>query len=131
MSKVDKKLVLWLILSGIAFISFLLFFTVFLELIYIGCLATSLSTVIIAYLLLWLSEKINFGSDEWSETSKNEKMVKEGGKKKVNLGKDGRKKESSFLDRLKGKKTCDNCGAELEYKEEMDSYYCPECHEYN
>lgn len=35
-----------------------------------------------------------------------------------------------LIDSLKGKETCDECGSELEYKESMDSYYCPECHEY-
>ncbi len=37
---------------------------------------------------------------------------------------------SSLLDGLTKEKTCDECGSELVYKEDYDSYYCPECHEY-
>ncbi|MGM0509841.1 MAG: hypothetical protein ACQESD_01765 [Thermoplasmatota archaeon] len=44
----------------------------------------------------------------------------------------GKKKSlfSSLKDSLDGKETCDECGTELEYKEEMDSWYCPTCHSY-
>lgn len=51
--------------------------------------------------------------------------------KKVGTG--SRKKEdSSFSVRalFKKKKTCERCGKELEYKEQMGSYYCPDCHTY-
>ena len=130
MGKADKRVVLWLFLSGVVFVAFFYTFNVFFGLNYIGCFATAFSTFIVGYLLLLITERINFGSDEWYETSDKEEVVKEEATKKVNLGKDDKKKKSSFLDKLKGKKTCDNCGAELEYKEEMDSYYCPECHEY-
>lgn len=37
----------------------------------------------------------------------------------------------TFIDKLlKKKKTCDECGSELEYREAYDSWYCPECHTY-
>ena len=126
----DKRVVLWLVLSGITFIAFLLLFTVFLEFKYTGCFATAFGTIVVSYLLLWASEKISFGSDEWYEATEEEKTVNEETKGKVNLGKEGKRKKSSFLDKLKRKKTCDNCGTELEYREEVESYYCPECHEY-
>ncbi len=28
------------------------------------------------------------------------------------------------------KKTCEECGTELVYKEDFESYYCPNCHSY-
>lgn len=49
----------------------------------------------------------------------------------TDFAKKKRKKNLSFIERLLGKKkTCDECGTELEYREAYDSYYCPECHTY-
>lgn len=37
-------------------------------------------------------------------------------------------KDVSFFDKILGKKKiCDECGSELIYKKNYDSYYCPEC----
>jgi len=51
--------------------------------------------------------------------------------KVMNISKKNRVKKLSLLDKIRGKNTCENCGTELIYKEEMDSYYCPQCHDYN
>ena len=40
-------------------------------------------------------------------------------------------KKGSFFERIfKKEKVCEDCGTELEYREEYESYYCPECHTY-
>ena len=50
--------------------------------------------------------------------------------KEADIDFEQKKKESdvSFMDKvLRRKKTCEDCGSELMYKESYDSYYCPEC----
>ncbi len=125
MVRYDKTVLIWLILSAILFIVFFTIFNVIIGFQFIGCFFTAISTVIFSYLILLAIEKINTDNDveffsDREQTSKERKDVK-------NIGK---KKKSSFLDKLTGGKTCNTCGTELVYKEEMDSYYCPECHEY-
>lgn len=41
-----------------------------------------------------------------------------------------KRKKSGSLNIFSSENECDTCGTEMEYKEEMDCYYCPECHEY-
>lgn len=50
------------------------------------------------------------------------------------FGTKGEKEEDkgpfSIFTNIFSKKTCEKCGTELEYREEMESYYCPECRDY-
>lgn len=41
-----------------------------------------------------------------------------------------KKKKSSFLNIFSDEKRCEDCDTELVYKEDMDSYFCPECRDY-
>lgn len=87
-----------------------------------------------AYLVYWIKKNffernIEFSDikqepskERYEETSERQYSVETVAEKK--------KERGSFLDFLKGKKRCETCGTELEYKEGMDSYYCPVCHEY-
>jgi len=64
-----------------------------------------------------------------------EEKQKEGTKKrkvKASINRTGtpRKKKGVFGDLFKKKKRCDECGRELVYRKEFESYYCPECHTY-
>lgn len=68
-------------------------------------------------------------SSKRSMKEKRREMEKEefGEKEKIEI-KSGKKRRSFSL--LGRKKECEYCGTELVYKEEYDSYYCPECHDY-
>jgi len=42
----------------------------------------------------------------------------------------GKRKKSGLLNILSRNNKCDHCGTEMEYREEMDCNYCPNCREY-
>jgi len=42
----------------------------------------------------------------------------------------GKRKKSGILNIFSRKNKCDHCGTEMEYKAEMDCYFCPECRDY-
>lgn len=68
-----------------------------------------------------------------SMMSTREREALEKKKRSTSYEKAHSKRKRSFfsLDRLFSKeKKCDECGVELEYREDFDSYYCPECHTY-
>ncbi len=95
---------------------------------------SAFATVIVSFLIFELFLTPRSSKDKRKESTKNSEDTTaysrdEKIEKKVNIGKEDQKK-GSFLDTFKRKKTCDTCGTELEYKEEVGSYYCPECHEY-
>lgn len=103
-----------------------------------SCLLSVIGGFVLIYLFILTSDYIFTEEDEepvFEESSSSSDIDKkvsqeEVARKDVDIGKEESKKKSSFLDKIRGKKTCENCGTELIYKEEMDSYYCPECHEY-
>ena len=105
----DALLLVSFLLFGVAIGFFFLLYVVtfrFAE----SCFTSLISVFGIYYILVLLRTKSNiFGSEE-------ERTEGEG--------------SGSIFDDIFGKKTCEGCGTELVYKEEMDSYYCPECHEY-
>jgi len=68
-----------------------------------------------------------------SEGLKPDKMkVKTNGSKVPDSKKPSRQKESLLpkLNLFSRKKKCNECGTELEYREEYHSHYCPKCHTY-
>ncbi len=103
-----------------------------------SCLLSVIGGFVLIYLFILTSDYIFTEEDEepvFEESSSSSDIDKkvsqeEVARKDVDIGKEESKKKSSFLDKIRGKNTCENCGTELIYKEEMDSYYCPECHEY-
>ena len=133
----DKSITLGIII--VILVTIALFFPVF---IFMGvyfessflnsCFISFVIAVVIFYVFIWSRGSIQKGKREKEkvEEGKKEVSVDDIGQKKVEIGKQSRKKKTSLLEKFKGKKTCNNCGAELEYKENFDSYYCPECHEY-
>ncbi len=95
-----------------------------------------ISFVIVALLLYFIINFI-FGflgeAKGGSMMSTREKKALE--KKKVSTsyedGPSKRKRTFFSLEKLFSKeKSCEECGVELEYREDFDSYYCPECHTY-
>lgn len=108
------------------------------EFIFQSCLLSVIGGFVLIYIMLMVSESIShgekegepFGSSSETREKKDKVSSEEVTKEKVHVGKESGKEKSSLLDKIKGKKTCENCGSELEYKESFDSYYCPECHEY-
>ncbi|MFP4051296.1 MAG: hypothetical protein ACLFVB_06100 [Thermoplasmata archaeon] len=110
------------------------------DFVFQSCFISAIGGFILLYLFLWVKEDVlvnkekepAFGkSSNTSKVEENKKVSMDDiDNKKVKVGKESNKKKYSLLDKIKGKKTCDNCGTELEYKESFDSYYCPECHEY-
>jgi len=133
----DKSITLGIII--VILISVALFFPVFILMgVYFessfvnSCFISLIMASLIVYIFIWSRGSKHKDKREKKEVEddKTEVNIDEIDKEKVEVSKGSKKKKTSILDKLKGKKTCDNCGAELEYKEEFDSYYCPECHEY-
>ena len=121
----------------IIFLTIALFFPVFILMdVYFkayflqSCFISFIIAFVIFYIFIWSRGSKQKGKREKVEDKKEGTSVEEIDKKKVELGKGSRASKTSLFDKIKGKKTCDTCGTELVYKEEMDSYYCPECHEY-
>ncbi|MEF8874389.1 MAG: hypothetical protein V5A88_06940 [Candidatus Thermoplasmatota archaeon] len=67
-------------------------------------------------------------SDEEKQVSKREKKRK--GEVSVSKADTSGSQRGFFGNLFKKEKVCDECGTELEYREEFKSYYCPECHTY-
>ncbi|MEF8832424.1 MAG: hypothetical protein V5A66_02765 [Candidatus Thermoplasmatota archaeon] len=68
-----------------------------------------------------------------SEGVKSDKVrVKTDSPKAYNSGKSTEEETNLFskVNPFSGKKKCNECGTELEYKEEYQSYYCPKCRTY-
>ncbi len=126
----------------IIFLTIILFFPTFIimdmyfEALFLrSCFISFVFAVVIFYIFIWSrgsKQKVERETEK-VETQKEKASAEEvsvDGIDKVEVGDEREKGKKSILDKIKGKKTCDMCGTELVYKEEMDSYYCPECHEY-
>lgn len=93
---------------------------------------------IISFLLVPDSGSMKPESSEDTEDSSHEKIDSKRVKVKTDRGtrqapEKSSKKGGGLLSRLNpfgGKKKCNDCGTELEYREEYQSYYCPECRTY-
>ena len=122
----DTSIGLWIfLLVGIAIGFFFLLYSILDFILYGSCILTLVLGFLFFYFLLWVSEQLGKGGEETFRSegphvSETEYQKEE--KSRIDL--------SYFVNKLKGEKTCENCGTELVYKEEFDSYYCPECHEY-
>lgn len=106
-----------------------------------SCLLSVIAAVVLMYLFLLTSSHVFTDEEDeqaFGESTGSSNIGKEEGKissdentkKEMDISKKDRAKKLSLLDKIRGKKTCENCGTELIYKEEMDSYYCPQCHDY-
>lgn len=89
------------------------------------CLFNLLIGFALVYVVYWLrnnyfNEEIEF-SEINTDSSEEGYSVESRSKKR---------KKSGFLNIFSSEDECDTCGTEMEYKEGMDCYYCPECHEY-
>ncbi len=70
---------------------------------------------------------------EWGESESGRERVKEKtSAEEYTVEEEGvKKKEKGLFSRLfGGEEECEECGAELEYREESGAYYCPNCQEY-
>lgn len=118
-----------------AFAAVCLLFVVILTL---GIIAIYFIPQIISFLLEPGSGSMKSESEEGYDETSSEGVksdtvrVKTDSHTAYNSRKSSREKENLFsrLNPFSGKKKCNECGAELEYKEEYQSYYCPECRTY-
>ena len=109
------------------------------------CLAVVILPIFIFLILVHISKKKKKASSSSEEVvdyaSKQEKEIDISDIKEAddhrshNLDTEGfGKKNRTPLSKIKRlfrkKKVCDDCGTELIYKEDYDSWYCPECHQY-
>ena len=137
MLDIEKHTGFWVIIFLVTtlvlfFLIYSLFTTFFEPAIFQSCLLSVVGGFVLVYLFLLTSDYV-FTEEEEKQAygeSSSSSNVNEKKKKEVNLGKEDRERKQSFLDKIRGKKTCENCGTELVYKEEMNSYYCPECQDY-
>lgn len=84
---------------------------------------TLFSGFALAYLIYRIEEKF------FSKNIKFEDIQQKKSKERYRVEKSP-KKRSKFGGFFSSKDECDTCGTKMKYKEGMDSYYCPECHEY-
>ncbi len=82
------------------------------------CFVSLLSAFAMAYLIYTLEKKYFSKSIDFEDIGKEPKPSKKHSKK------------SRTLDIFGGKNRCDTCGTEMEYKKNIERYYCPVCHEY-
>lgn len=115
----DFEMQIWKILS-IALPLGIFFLLYFITNVFISsCMVGIISGFFLFYFLLWAQDHITIGRQKDKTESSD-----------IQYSKKREKSSPSFLSKFSRKKTCDECGTELVYKETYDSYYCPECHEY-
>lgn len=86
------------------------------------CFVIILSGPAAFYAVYWVKNKFFSKNIEFSDINKE--------RPKEHPPVENRSKRSRTLDLFNSKNECESCGTEMEYKEGMDCYYCPECHEY-
>ncbi len=90
----------------------------------LGALLISVvSGFVLAYLAYRIEEKF------FSKNIKFEDIQQNKSKERYQVEKTSEKTKKSGKV-FSSKNKCETCGTKMEYKEGMDSYYCPECHEY-
>ncbi|MFP4001142.1 MAG: hypothetical protein ACLFSM_07845 [Thermoplasmata archaeon] len=94
---------------------------------YLFALSFAVTGVTFVFVLFNL---ISSSSGSWTESEKSERTSAEVDVKR--RGKDvSTGEEKGFFQKIfKSKKTCPECGKELEYREEYQSYYCTHCRTY-
>lgn len=110
----------------------------FLIIIGIGVIAIYFVPKVISFLFIPKSGSMKPDSEEEQEKPtvegrKSDKIrVKTDSPKASASGKSSREEANLFskVNPFSGKKKCNDCGTELEYKEEYQSYYCPKCRTY-
>lgn len=89
------------------------------------CLVSVLSGFLLVYLLYKVQDKF------FSKNIDFDDIGQDHSKKRSSAGyQSKKKKKGGILNIFSEKSKCEHCGTEMEYKEAMDCYYCPECHEY-
>jgi len=115
-----------------------LFCLAFVLVIGIGILAIFFIPKVISFLLEPKSGSMKPKSEESPEVSSsrepksNKVRVKTDSPTAYSSKKSSKEKEGllSRLNLVSGKKKCNECGTELEYREEYQSHYCPKCRTY-
>ncbi len=89
------------------------------------CFVSILSGLVMFYVIYRAREKYFSKNIDFSEIDE-ERSTKSYSDDKRSK----KRKKSGILDVFSSKNKCGTCGTKMEYKENMDCYYCPECHEY-
>ncbi len=90
------------------------------------CLVSILSGPVTFYVVYWARNKFFSKNIEFSKINTDDPE-----ESYPNRNRSKKRKKGGVLDNIfSSENECDTCGTEMEYKEGMDSYYCPECHEY-
>lgn len=95
---------------------------------FICCLIIPLGfLILILYVFLKKGRKRSTSRSESDERDDEEKLSAE----KYSAEQPSTKKEKGIFSTIFGEEDrCDECGAEMVYKDGADAYYCPECEEY-
>lgn len=89
------------------------------------CFLSLLSGPAIFYGIYWVRNKLLAKDIEFGDLDKDRSTESYPAEKQSK-----KRKKSGILNIFSSENKCENCGTEMEYKEAMDSYYCPQCREY-